>query len=306
MDASAATERGGIDSSRSSRGRSSLGRLSRATPTAVSLSPGTGLMSSNDLHGASARPALPHANLASSMPPARRLPPPERRVPAASSSSGSAITAHTTTIGTPDDRPALVAADDMFTPRATARVSNQQGTCGSDDELWRVRGGATALRAGCSRFQPAAVRQTPTLWPDSHTVIERGSDASHTSDWLFQSCAASAIPLAGGYDDDDDEAEVGAVPRGALPPLSHSRSKLVQNRVPNVTSLDTTASIAAGALEPPSGVSARAFSARERVPFLGSTRERVAAHVDVQRNDRSGPPAVLGKGNNSRATSVHV
>jgi len=306
LDASAATERGGIDSSRSSRGRSSLGRLSRATPTAVSLSPGTGLMSSNDLHGASARPALPHANLASSMPPARRLPPPERRVPAASSSSGSAITAHTTTIGTPDDRPALVAADDMFTPRATARVSNQQGTCGSDDELWRVRGGATALRAGCSRFQPAAVRQTPTLWPDSHTVIERGSDASHTSDWLFQSCAATAIPLAGGYDDDDDEAEVGAVPRGALPPLSRSRSKLVQNRVPNVTSLDTTASIAAGALEPPSGVSARAFSARERVPFLGSTRERVAAHVDVQRNDRSGPPAVLGKGNNSRATSVHV
>ena len=112
--------------------------------------------------------------------------------------------------------------------------------------------------------------------------------------------------MAGGYDDDDDEAEVVAVPRGALPPLSHSRSKVVQNRVPNVTSLDMTASIAAGALEPPSGVSARAFSARERVPFLGSKRERVAAHVDVQRNDRSGPPGVLGKGNNSRATSVHV
>ena len=306
LDSSAATERGGFDSSRSSRGRSTLGRLSRATPTSMSLSPGIGLMPSNDLHGASAHPALPHADLTSAMPPAQRLPPPERRVPAASSSSsssGSAITANTTTIGTTADRPTPVAPEDVFTPRATARASNQQGTCGSDGELWRVRGGATAPRAGCSRFQPAAVRQTPTLWPAPHTVIERGSDESHTSDWLFQSCAA--IPLAGGYDDDDDEAEVGAIPRVALPPLSHSRSKLVQNRVPNVTSLDMAASIAAGALEPPSGVSARAFSARQRVPFLGSTRERVAAHMDEQRNDRSGPPAVLGKGN-SRAASVHV
>jgi hypothetical protein len=81
LDASAATERGGFDSSRSSRGRSSLGRLSRATPTAMSISPATGLMSSNDLHGASARPALPHANLTSVMPPARPLPPPERLPP---------------------------------------------------------------------------------------------------------------------------------------------------------------------------------------------------------------------------------
>jgi hypothetical protein len=46
----------------------------------MSISPATGLMSSNDLHGASARPALPHANL-SVMPPARPLPPPERLPP---------------------------------------------------------------------------------------------------------------------------------------------------------------------------------------------------------------------------------
>eukprot|EP00900_Chrysochromulina_parva_P003084 jgi/Chrpa1/12777/Chrysochromulina_OHIO_Genome00021614-RA len=82
-------------------------------------------------------------------------------------------------------------------------------------------------------------------------------------------------------------------------------SEVVPNRVPTVTTLDVASSDAAGVLAPPSGTSARAVSARQRVPFLGYTRERVAAHTEAQTNDRRGPPAVLSRGH-SHAASVHV
>jgi hypothetical protein len=136
---------------------------------------------------------------------------------------------------------------------------------------------ASASRAGSSRVQPAAIRRSPTL-------SKSGSDASHTG---------AAI------------SEGGAVPSVDMPRSSRSRSEVVPNRVPTVTTLDVASSDAAGVLAPPSGTSARAVSARQRVPFLGYTRERVAAHTEAQTNDRRGPPAVLSRGH-SHAASVHV
>ena len=216
--------------------------------------------SSVDLHRASARPDLPHADVTSTMPQAQRLPPPEHRVPAPKRSSSRAITATTTTttMGATADRRAPFAAGDAFTPP----------TVGSS---------ASASRAGSSRVQPAAIRRSPTL-------SKRGSDASHTG---------AAI------------SEGGAVPSVDMPRSSRSRSEVVPNRVPTVTTLDVASSDAAGVLAPPSGTSARAVSARQRVPFLGYTRERVAAHTEAQTNDRRGPPAVLSRGH-SHAASVHV
>ena len=215
--------------------------------------------SSVDLHRASARPDLPHADVTSTVPQAQRLPPPEHCVPAPMRSSSRAITATTTTtMGATADRLAPFAAGDAFTPP----------TVGSS---------ASASRAGSSRVQPAAIRRSPTL-------SKRGSDASHTG-----------AAISGG----------GAVPSVDMPRSSRSRPEVVPNRVPTVTTLDVASSDAAGVLAPPSGTSARAVSARQRVPFLGYTRERVAAHTEAQTNDRRGPPAVLSRGH-SHAASVHV
>ena len=131
-----------------------------------------------------------------------------------------------------------------------------------------------------SASQPSAIRRTPTL-------SELGSDASHTG-------AAT---------------QEGPVPRVDVPRSCRTRSEVVPNRVSNVKSLDVAASDAAdavsGVLAPSSGASARAVSARQSLPALASTRERVAAHTEAQTNERSGPPAMLSRGR-SHAASVHV
>jgi hypothetical protein len=150
---------------------------------------------------------------------------------------------------------------------------------------------ASAPHAGCSAFQPSAIRQPPTL-------RDCGSDASHTSD---ASCTGAVIPKGR------------AVPIVIVPPSSRPRSKVVPNCVPNVTALD----VGAGAVVPPSGSSASASSARQR-RILEGTREGMAARVSSdsmgqggtsgtkgQRSDRSVPPAMLSQAH-SRAASVHV
>ena len=218
---------------------------------------------------ASARHCLPPSDQTSMMPQAQRLPPPERRVPAASSISGRATTAHTTLVSTTVDRSTLFADDDASTPPAASSAGGPH--------------------AGCSRVQPSAIRQAPTL-------SECGGDASHTSD---ASRTGAAMPKGR------------AVPNVIVQPSSRSRSEVVQNRVPNVTALD----VGAGALIPSSGASASASSARRR-RILEGTREGMAAWVPSdsmgqggtsgtkgQRSDRSVPPAVLSKG---RSASVHV
>ena len=212
---------------------------------------------------ASARHCLPPSDQTSMMPQAQRLPPPERRVPAASSISGRATTAHTTLVSTTVDRSTLFADDDASTPPAASSAGGPH--------------------AGCSRVQPSAIRQAPTL-------SECGGDASRTGAAMSKGRA---------------------VPNVIVQPSSRSRSEVVQNRVPNVTALD----VGAGALIPSSGASASASSARQR-RILEGTREGMAAWVSFdsmgqggtsgikgQRSDRSVPPAVLSKG---RSASVHV
>jgi hypothetical protein len=218
---------------------------------------------------ASARHCMPPHDQTSMMPQAQRLPPPERRVPAASSSSGRATTARTTLVSTTVDRSTLFADDDAPTPPAASSAGGPH--------------------AGCSRVQPSAIRQAPSL-------RECGGDASRTSD---ASSTGAAMPKGR------------AVPNVIVQPSSRSRSEVVQNRVRNVTALD----VGAGALIPSSGASASASSARQR-RILEGTREGMAAWVSSdsmgqggtsgikgQRSDRSVPPAVLSKG---RSASVHV
>jgi hypothetical protein len=177
--------------------------------------------------------------------------------------------------------PAPMRSSDRATTTTTmSATAGRPATFASGDAFTPPRhaGVSSAPRAGSS--QPAAIRLTPTL-------SERGSAASHTG-------AAT---------------QEGPVPSIDVPRSCRSRSEFVPNRVPTVKSLDVEASDAAvafsGVLAPPWGASARAVSARQRVPFLASTRERVAAHSEAQTNDRSVPPAVLSR-SRSHAATVHV
>ena len=200
---------------------------------------------------ASARHCLPPSDQTSMMPQAQRLPPPERRVPAASSISGRATTAHTTLVSTTVDRSTLFADDDASTPPAASSAGGPH--------------------AGCSRVQPSAIRQSPTL-------SECGGDASHTSD---ASSTGAAMP------------------------------KVVQNRVPNVSALDVGAGAlipSSGASASASSARQRRILEGTREGMAAwvssdSMGQGGTSGIKGQRSDRSVPPAVLSKG---RSASVHV